>query len=85
MLNQSVTNRKIAHSCYYVQHLFEKVHMEATSSNEPRALADQIADALGENALQPRKQIMRIIRLCGAEQTRTWFAEAQAIEASGGC
>lgn len=49
-----------------------------------RAVAWQIANALGEKDRVPRTQIFKIVKICGSEQALSWLAEAQAIEAAGG-
>jgi len=51
---------------------------------EERALAGQIADALGERARTARQQIARIVRVVGGERAGALYAEAQAVEAGGG-
>ena len=51
---------------------------------EERALAGQIADALGERARTARQQIARIVRVVGAERAGVLFTAAQAVEAGGG-
>jgi len=51
---------------------------------EERALAGQIAEALGERARTARQQIARIVRVVGVERAGALCTEVQAVEAGGG-
>ncbi len=48
------------------------------------AVADAIADALGETEELPRRQVRRVVRALGEARARAFLAEALAIEAGGG-
>jgi hypothetical protein len=54
------------------------------SQDEIQALAQQIAEALGETDNKPRAQIAAIIECCGSEFVQKLFQEAQTIQAQGG-
>ncbi len=53
-------------------------------SPEDQALADQLADQLGEDLPRVRKLIAALVHYCGAEAVKACFEETLAIEAQGG-
>jgi len=59
-------------------------HEAGTMSPEARALAAEIANALGETEPDPVGQIARAVDRLGAERARAVLARVQEIEAGGG-
>jgi PHAX RNA-binding domain len=52
--------------------------------DELTALAEQIANALGETAAEPVKLLFRLVHYFGAEESTQLLAEVLAIQAAGG-
>lgn len=51
---------------------------------QERAVADEIADAMGETEEKPRNQIRNVVRYCGIEFAQEVYQDMLNIEANGG-
>lgn len=54
------------------------------SAQEIQAVANEIADQLGESEKKPRRQIYNIVSVCGVEFSRQLLNDTLEIEANGG-